>query len=73
MYKPNINLDEKSPDELRTLLNLVKTGPMSVNEKEYWVNEINSRLLGKSLDIQKARMICAEIEAGMADLDDAGN
>ncbi len=73
MYKPNINLDEKSPNELRTLLNLVKTGPMSVNEKEHWVNEINSRLSGKSLDIQKARMICAEIEAGMADINDAGN
>ena len=72
-HKNNINLDEKSPSELRTLLNLVQTGPMSVKDKEYWIGEINSRINGKSIDINKARMICKEIEAGMADLDDTGN
>lgn len=66
-----INLDEKTPEELRTLLNLVQTGPLPVNKKDYWVSEINSRLNGKQIDIHKARTICAEIEAGMADIDDA--
>ena len=66
-----INLDEKSPEELRRLLNLVQTGPLPISEKDYWVSEINSRLNGKQIDIHKAKIICAEIEAGMADIDDA--
>lgn len=73
MAKVNINLDEKTPDELKRLLNLVQTGPTSVSEKEYWVKEINSRLYGKTLDRLKAELITKEIEAGMADIDDMGN
>ena len=42
-----------------------------MHKKDYWVSEINSRLNGKQIDIHKARTICAEIEAGMADIDDA--
>jgi len=68
-----INLDEKSPEELNRLLNLVKTGPLSVTEKEYWVNAINAKLNGTSLDKEKAKLIQADIEAGMADIDDMGN
>lgn len=69
-----INLDEKSPEELKRLLDSVKTNPtMAFKEKQYWVNEINAHLNGKTLDIAKAKQIAREIEEGMADLDDMGN
>lgn len=71
--KPRINLDEKTPEELRSLLNLVQTGPLPVDEKEIWIREINSRLNGKTLDIEKAIQISRDIEEGMADIDDIGN
>ena len=58
-----INLDEKSPEELKRLLDSVKTNPtMAFKEKQYWVNEINAHLNGKTLDIKKARafLFCRE-------------
>ena len=73
MSEIRINLDEKSPDELRRLLDLVKTGPLPIQEKERWIIQINSRLNGKSLDRAKAEQIARDIEAGMADIDDMGN
>jgi len=71
--RPQINLDEKTPEELRRLLNLVQTGPLPVDEKEILIREINSRLNGKTLDIEKAIQISRDIEEGMADIDDIGN
>ena len=69
-----INLDEKSPEELKRLLDSVKTNPtMASKEKQYWVNEINAHLNGKTLDIAKAKQIAREIEEGMADIEDMGN
>ena len=69
-----INLDEKSPEELRRMLDSVKTNPtMAFKEKLYWVNEINAHLNGKTLDIVKAKQIAREIEEGMADIEDMGN
>ena len=72
--RPQINLDEKTPEELRRLLDSVKVNPtMEFKDKQYWIGEINARLNGKTLDITKAMQIKKEIEEGMADLEDVGN
>ena len=37
---PHINLDEKSPQELRMLLDTVKTSNLDYREKEEWIQRI---------------------------------
>ena len=66
---PNINLDEKTPDELRRLLNLVQTGPMTVAEKDMWIQRIQNKLGGVVRDHEREVRILADIEAGKADTD----
>lgn len=67
-----INLSEKSPLELRRLLDMVKTGNMSVPEKDEWVSKIQDQLGQVTRDPNKEKKILADIQAGMADIDDAG-
>lgn len=73
--KKTVNLDGKNPDELRRLLDMVKVGPLEPAEKEYWVKEIESRLIGHGacLDSLKAKQIYQDIADGMADISDANN
>lgn len=71
--RPQINLDEKTPEELRRLLNLVQTGPMTVDEKDVWVQKIQNKLGGVVRDPERERKILADIEAGKADTDDICN
>lgn len=70
---PNINLDEKTPEELRRLLNLVQTGPMTVAEKDVWVQKIQNKLGAVVRDPEREKKILAEIEAGKADIEDICN
>lgn len=73
MQHAHINLDEKTPAELRTLLTLVQTGTLPYEEKSYWVKQINAKLNHKTLDREKAEQIYEQIEEGMADISDMGN
>lgn len=72
-FIPHINLDEKTPEELRRLLNLVQTGPMTVAEKDVWVQKIQNKLGGVVRDPEREKKILADIEAGKADIDDICN
>ena len=36
----SINLDEKSPEELRRLLDSVKTSNLSVQDKDEWIQNV---------------------------------
>lgn len=71
--RPQINLDEKTPEELRRLLNLVLTGPMAVSEKDLWVQKIQNKLGAVVRDPERERKILADIDAGKADTDDICN
>lgn len=70
MIKTPADLKGKTKDELQRLLDNVKTGTLSVQEKDYWVKEINSHLNLSTMDVGKAKKIYAEIQAGAADTDD---
>lgn len=72
-FIPHINLDEKTPEELRRLLNLVQTGPITVAEKDAWVQKIQNKLGGVVRDPEREKKILADIEAGKADIDDICN
>ena len=69
---PKINLDKKSPEELKRLLDTVKTSSLPIDQKEEWVQKIQTKLGLVTRDSTKERKILAEIEAGMADIDDLG-
>lgn len=67
---PHINLDEKSPQELRRLLDVVKTSNLDYKEKEEWIQKIQDKLGVITRDPRKERELLAQIEAGQADIDD---
>lgn len=67
---PEINLDEKSPYELRQLLDNVKTSNLDYEEKEKWIQKIQDKLGVITRDPRKEKEILAQIEAGQADIDD---
>lgn len=41
---PSINLDDTTPQELNRLLDSVKTSNLEINEKEAWIQKIQSKL-----------------------------
>ncbi len=67
---PTINLDEKSPQELRKLLDTVKTSNLEYREKEEWIQKIQSKLGVVTRDSKREKELLAQIEAGQADIDD---
>ena len=67
---PEINLDEKSPHELRQLLDNVKTSNLDCEEKGKWIQKIQDKLGVITRDLRKEKEILAQIEAGQADIDD---
>lgn len=65
-----VNLDEKSPQELRILLDTVKTSNLDYREKEAWIQRIQEKL-GIALHASKReKEILAQIQEGQADIDD---
>ena len=66
----SINLDEKSPEELKRLLDSVKTSSLSVQEKDEWIQKIQSKLGVVTRDPKREKELLAQIEAGAADIDD---
>ena len=66
----SINLDEKSPEELKRLLDSVKTSNLSLQEKDEWVQKIQSKLGLVTRDPKREKELLAQIEAGAADIDD---
>ena len=66
----SINLDEKSPEELKRLLDSVKTSSLSVQEKDEWIQKIQSKLGLVMRDPKREKELLAQIEAGAADIDD---
>ncbi len=69
----NIDLDSKTPQELRKLLDNVKVSNIPISEKDFWVQRIQVRLGIVTRDVGKERKILLEIEAGMADISDANS
>jgi len=69
---PKINLDEKSPSELKILLDTVKTSSLPVAQKDEWIQKINTKLGSVTRDPLREKKILADIQAGMADIDDLG-
>lgn len=67
-----VNLDKKTPLELNRLLDLVKVSNLPIEQKEEWVQKIQTKLGLVTRDPAKEKKILAEIEAGMADIDDLG-
>ncbi|DAB35985.1 MAG: hypothetical protein EOM49_03425 [Epsilonproteobacteria bacterium] len=67
---PTINLDEKSPQELRKLLDTVKTSNLEYREKEEWIQKIQSKLGVVTRDSKREKELLAQIEEGQADIDD---
>ena len=67
---PTINLDEKSPQELRKLLDTVKTSNLEYREKEEWIQKIQSKLGVVTRDSKREQELLAQIEEGQADIDD---
>ena len=43
----SINLDEKSPEELKRLLDSVKTSNLSVQDKDEWIQNVKKNYLLK--------------------------
>lgn len=68
-----INLDEKTPDELKRMLDSVKVSNMSVADKDMWVQRIQNKLGSVIRDPEREKKLLADIEAGRADIDDIGN
>lgn len=67
---PSINLDDKTPQELNRLLDSVKTSNLEINEKEAWIQKIQSKLGIVMRDSKREKELLAQIEAGQADIDD---
>ena len=66
----NINLDEKTPQELKRLLDSVKISNLDYTEKEEWVQKIQSKLGIVMRDSKKEKELLAQIQEGQADIDD---
>ncbi|MFW9618202.1 MAG: hypothetical protein ACMV1K_05845 [Sulfurospirillum sp.] len=67
---PSINLDDTTPQELNRLLDSVKTSNLEINEKEAWIQKIQSKLGIVMRDSKREKELLAQIEAGQADIDD---
>ena len=67
---PRINLDDTTPQELNRLLDSVKTSNLEINEKEAWIQKIQSKLGIVMRDSKREKELLAQIEAGQADIDD---
>jgi len=65
-----INLDEKTPQELKRLLDSVKISNLDYAEKEEWVQKIQSKLGIVMRDSKKEKELLAQIQEGQADIDD---
>lgn len=65
-----INIDEMSPSALKKLLDNVKTSNLSVPEKDDWIDKIQTKLGLVMRDPSREKKILADINAGMADIDD---
>lgn len=68
-----INLDEKTPEQLRRMLDSVKVSNISVQEKDIWVQKILNKLGEVVRDPEREKKILADIEAGKADIEDICN
>lgn len=66
---PSINLDDKTPQELNRLLDSVKTSNLEINEKEAWIQKIQSKLGIVMRDSKREKELLAQIEAGQADIE----
>jgi len=66
----NINLDEKTPQELKRLLDSVKISNLDYAQKEEWVQKIQSKLGIVMRDSKKEKELLAQIQEGQADIDD---
>ena len=66
----SINLDEKSPQELKRLLDSVKISNLDYAQKEEWVQKIQSKLGLVMRDSKKEKELLAQIQEGQADIDD---
>ncbi len=66
----NINLDEKTPQELKKLLDSVKISNLDYAEKEEWVQKIQLKLGIVMRDSKKEKELLAQIQEGQADMDD---
>jgi len=70
-YMPiTINLDEKTPEELKRLLDSVKISNLAYAEKEEWVQKIQLKLGIVMRDSKKEKELLAQIQEGQADIDD---
>lgn len=67
---PSINLDDTTPQELNRLLDSVKTSNLEINEKEAWIQKIQSKLGIVMRDSKREKELLAQIEEGQADIDD---
>lgn len=65
-----INLEDKTPKELRKLMDSVKVSDLSYEEKTAYINAIEQKLNGADY---KNKMLLKEIEEGQADISDLGN
>jgi len=65
-----INLDEKTPEELKRLLDSVKISNLAYAEKEEWVQKIQLKLGIVMRDSKKEKELLAQIQEGQADIDD---
>ena len=66
------DLDLKTPDELKRLLNLIKTNDLPFEEKKKWIEEIETRLGNPSRDERRIAEIQRMNLESAADLDDFG-
>ena len=53
----SINLDEKSPEELKRLLDSVKTSNLSVQDKDEWIQNVKKNYLLKLKQVLQILMI----------------
>jgi uncharacterized coiled-coil DUF342 family protein len=61
--------DEKR-EQLKAFLGYVKTSNLSVQEKDEWIQKIQSKLGLVTRDSKREKELLAQIEAGAADIDD---
>lgn len=62
-----INLEDKTPHELRKLMDSVKVSDLSYEEKTAYIEAIEIKLNGANY---KNKMLLKEIEEGQADIED---
>lgn len=68
-----LDLEDRTPKELNALMDSVKVSNLPVSEKDFHINRIKERLGTVTRDPIKEKRILAEMQAGMADINDIGN